>query len=758
MPILYINTGTAPNQGNGDTLRLAFTKINNNFAILSDNAFTYDAVGQVLDHPELQRGIVVDYNPLSQAASFLVNIAGPDTLGAVRIGSGITLNPDTGLISVFDGNYNNLTNIPQALGTTASPTFADLHVTGNLDIAGETTIINATVIETADLTITLAKDATNDSGANSAGIIINGPETPASLRYAASDDSWNFNKKLNVPSLYINGQFISPGNLGNITVDLNVISTANQNEDIIFDPDGNGRIRLVSTPLQFDNGNDGVYSEHLIYTAPNAGKVGFGVGVSNNSPRIVGDGVTPGIVADFGTYAAGTGTWTSNLTVNSNGSLKASGIIYQGTAYDGIDYPNTTIRVDADVDNYAEMVMKNHNTGTNASTDLVIMNDQGSDTANFIDLGINSSNYSVSQYSSTQPNDGYLFVNGGDLVLGTQTPNKKIVFHAGGTTDTDSTAFFNEYAWQFNRPVSIDVDRPIPLNFTVVNRSSNVVAQALFAAVNNLGSTVHLGINSSHPEAFYGRIGPNEAFLHLEESTSTLHIGSAGDLAFYSNQVDSYNGTATLVMSSIDQSSTFDGNILPSTDLTYDLGSPTRQWRSLHVGTSTIYIGGVPITINTATNTLQVGSANTTTVSSVATFDIDGRFVLPATGKIVQNRAETTTLTTNITTGTGTVIHTANSAYTSYKLVITVEGSLDGDVTGTRHTQTCEATIAAIYNSSAEPVMSVYGIIYTSPTPLATFTVRRGINNSIEVVALNSQSIEPLIASVHAVSVVSAYD
>lgn len=619
MPIQYINTGTAPNQGNGDSLRLAFTKINNNFSLLADNSFTYDAVGEVIDHPDLQRGISVTYNPLNQAASFLVNIAGPDTLGAVRIGGGITLDPDTGLISVFDGNYNNLTNIPQSLGTTASPTFADLHITGSLDIAGETTIINSTGIETANLNITLAKDATTESEANTAGIIVNGPETPASLRYAASDDSWNFNKRVNIPTLYVNGQFFSPGGLGDITVDLNVISTTNQDQDIILNPDGNGRIRLVNTPMQFDNGNNGVYSDHLIYTAPNAGKVGFGIGESNNSPRIVGDGVTPGIVADFGTYAAGTGTWNSIVTVNSDGSLKASGIIYQGTAYDGVDFSNTTIRVDADVDSYAEMVMKNHNTGTSASTDLVIMNDQGTETSNFIDLGINSSNYSVSQYSSTQPNDGYLFVNGGDLVIGTQTPNKKIVFHAGGTTDTDSTAFFNEYAWQFNRPVTIDVDRPIPLTFTVVNRSSNVVAQSLFQAANNLGNTVHLGINSSHPEAFYGRIGPNEAFLHIEDSTSTLHIGSAGDLVFYSNQADSYNGTPTLVMSSIDQSSTFDGHVLPTTDLTYDLGSADKQWRSLYVGTSTIFIGGVPLTINTASNTLVVGTSTNTSTVTLAT-------------------------------------------------------------------------------------------------------------------------------------------
>ena len=60
-------------------------------------------------------------------------------------------------------------------------------------------------------------------------------------------------------------------------------------------------------------------------------------------------------------------------------------------------------------------------------------------------------------------------------------------------------------------------------------------------------------------------------------------------------------------------------NILPSADLTYNLGSPTRQWRSLYVGTSTIYIGGVPLTINTANNTLIVGTSTNATI--IATED-----------------------------------------------------------------------------------------------------------------------------------------
>jgi hypothetical protein len=40
------------------------------------------------------------------------------------------------------------------------------------------------------------------------------------------------------------------------------------------------------------------------------------------------------------------------------------------------------------------------------------------------------------------------------------------------------------------------------------------------------------------------------------------------------------------------------GNFIPAADLTYDLGSTSSQWRSLYVGTSTIYLGGTALSVN----------------------------------------------------------------------------------------------------------------------------------------------------------------
>ena len=100
-------------------------------------------------------------------------------------------------------------------------------------------------------------------------------------------------------------------------------------------------------------------------------------------------------------------------------------------------YPNAFLQVDSNVNSYSQIVGQNHNPGTSASTDLVLVNDIGDDGNHYIDMGINGSNYADPAFSSTLANDGYLFVNQGNLVIGTDTAAKTIKFVAGGTTSSD---------------------------------------------------------------------------------------------------------------------------------------------------------------------------------------------------------------------------------------------------------------------------------------------------------------------------------
>jgi hypothetical protein len=57
-------------------------------------------------------------------------------------------------------------------------------------------------------------------------------------------------------------------------------------------------------------------------------------------------------------------------------------------------------------------------------------------------------------------------------------------------------------------------------------------------------------------------------------------------------------------------------NLIPSADVTYDLGSTSSQWRSLYVGTSTIYLGGVAVSIAGGNLTINGNPVSASTSSS----------------------------------------------------------------------------------------------------------------------------------------------
>ena len=128
---------------------------------------------------------------------------------------------------------------------------------------------------------------------------------------------------------------------------------------------------------------------------------------------------------------------TKNLTATANITANVgyfTGQVHAGAAYIGYDYPNATIQADCNNNAYNQVVIQNHSSGTQGSSDFVATNDIGNDSANYLDLGINSSTYANNDYSMGGPNDAYLYVNGGSLDIATQTAGKDIQFYTGNTT------------------------------------------------------------------------------------------------------------------------------------------------------------------------------------------------------------------------------------------------------------------------------------------------------------------------------------
>lgn len=86
-------------------------------------------------------------------------------------------------------------------------------------------------------------------------------------------------------------------------------------------------------------------------------------------------------------------------------------------------------------------------------------------------------------------------------------------------------------------------------------------------------------------------------------------------IALYTNTfappTRAFDGDTFLIASALPQVdfTNIGSHIIPSANSTYDLGTPTRQWRSLYVSTNTIYIDNVPLSVNTASNTIIVGTS-----------------------------------------------------------------------------------------------------------------------------------------------------
>ena len=173
----------------------------------------------------------------------------------------------------------------------------------------------------------------------------------------------------------------------------------------------------------------------IIYVANTATNFS-GINTSGLVTGNIGNSVWAGIL-----YNTDSNTWQMDIG-NSVGitsdiiystEITANGNIHLGNAYNDYDFTEALLQGDTSVDSYSQLVLKNHYQGANASADIVAVANNGDDTVHYIDMGINSNVYANADYAVTGYNDGYLYVNGGNLVIGTQTASNVINFFTGGT-------------------------------------------------------------------------------------------------------------------------------------------------------------------------------------------------------------------------------------------------------------------------------------------------------------------------------------
>jgi hypothetical protein len=156
-------------------------------------------------------------------------------------------------------------------------------------------------------------------------------------------------------------------------------------------------------------------------------------------------------------------------------------------------------------------------------------------------------------------------------------------------------------------------------------------------------------------------------------------IDTAGELA-YDNSTSGL--AATTVKGAIDEIvaeedtnvkallTNLDGNIVPSADITYDLGSPTKQWKDIYVGPGSLYVNGTKVLEDDA-GTLKVnadaGQALTVATSGAAALTLSGGNALNLTttessSDIALNPTGQIELNGDVVIGAGQALTTSNGS------------------------------------------------------------------------------------------------
>ena len=235
-----------------------------------------------------------------------------------------------------------------------------------------------------------------------------------------------------------------------------------------------------------------------------------------------------------------TGSFVNSYDLVDSG--QAETWIHDGTVYRHLNTARATPIFYTNSNTYAQVVIKNASAGNNASSDLVLYNNLGNETAGigpYIDIGINSNTYSNSLYTINGPNDGYIFIdnngyNGGNLTIGT-VYDGSILFHTNGT----------------------GADKKL--------MSINTTAIMTYSNVTPYGGTYSIGNTSSYWNTVYTNT----------TISNTVFVSNINQ----NNFVWQFGNTGTL---------TAPGHIIPTSNVLYSLGSANMRWDKLWVGSNSI--------------------------------------------------------------------------------------------------------------------------------------------------------------------------
>lgn len=341
-------------------------------------------------------------------------------------------------------------------------------------------------------------------------------------------------------------------------------------------------------------------------------------------------------------------TVNTNLTVNQKSQFNNTVVVQVGVTGAPHTVTNPTIQAVANTNNWTQISIHNENAGVNASSDFIAYpnNTQNDDNTGFIDMGITGNGYNQAAYSITGPNDGYLFASarsgdnlGGSLVLATDSTgtNNDIKFFAGGFTFNANTPHMvlasNTRSFGINNaaPVSkLSVGGDAWINGNTVTQNILPLANTTY----NLGSAANTWLTVYANTVIAANVSATDIYGTVQTASqpNITTVGTLTDLSVGGNTVlgDSSSDVVSFAAS-------VNTAIIPSANITYDLGSSTKRWNTVYANTGNFQ--GMTIT------------GDLTVTGTLTTIDTQNIVVEDSLIRLARNQANTGTFTDAVDIG-----------------------------------------------------------------------------------------------------------